>query len=233
VAIETVDNDTRVTIEYLRAQAPDGVVRWASDHITATTPWTTGWIDVSVARGGPVGMGWVWTIVGHDDLGEAAPGQLWYFAWPYDLDVHAILDPAEGWYVDELPARAGRELPRALVSEYEEHAQRVGGSYVIRRGWSARAISEALSVWATRHAERGDLLFQWDREAGPSAALATVMERAAGSAPMWDLGDGLTVVDGAMEDLLTLPPDDAAEIMAVLRDAARARRRGTPPGEPR
>jgi hypothetical protein len=87
------------------------------------------------------------------------------------------------------------------------------------QAWSERTVCEALSTWAGRHAGRADLRFEWDRETGPSAALAEAMARAAASDPVWDLGDGLQVVDGLMDELLALHPDEAAELTHVLREA--------------
>jgi len=186
-----MDRDSRLTIDYLRGQPEGGVVRWASDHLTAERPWAPGWIDVRIPDCGPPDMAWVWTILRPDDPDRAMPGQLWQFPWPQDL-----------------PGR-----------------------------WSPRAVCEALSDWAARHAGRADLGFEWDSAAGPSAILELVGERAAADGPVWDLGGGLRVVDGVMDDLLELfaeAPDEAARVMRALRAAgASERRRGSPPEGPR
>jgi hypothetical protein len=215
-----MDHDSRVTIEYLCSQPPDAIVRWASDHVSAEKPWGVGWVDLRIADGGPPDMGWVWTIVRADDPDDPKPGQLWCFEWPEDLDLHCVFDPSEGWYVRELPVPAGEPLPPLLVAAYEENARRVGGTYAVRKAWSAHAVSEALASWAARHAGRADLHFEWDRGAGPSEVLAEMTERAAAGGPVWDLGDGLRVVDGLMDDLLALHPDEAAELTPILREAA-------------
>lgn len=233
-----MDHDSRVTIEYLRSQPPNSVVGWASDHVRAKTPWATAWIDIRIPEGGPPNMGWVWTIVRADDPDDPKPGELWCFEWHQDLDLHCVFDRSEGWYVRELPVPTGEPLHPLLAAAYEEHARRVGGTYVVRQAWSARTVSNALSSWAVRHAGRADLRFEWDRGAGPSRVLAEVMKRASGDGPIWDLGDGLEVVDGLMDDLLALHPHEAAELTPVLREAgsrlAEFRRRlsGTPSQEP-
>lgn len=231
-----VDDDSRATIDYLRSLPPNALVRWTSDHVRPGAPWTTGWIDVRVARGALSGMGWVWTIVRADDPDDPKPGELWCFVWPPDLDIHCVLDPAAGWWVRELPFPAGEPLPSLLAAAYEENARRVGGRYDVRQGWSAGTVCDALSDWAARHAGRRDLRFEWDRDAGPSAVLARVTERAAAPGEVWDLGDGLTVVDGLMDDLLALHPDEAAELTPVLRETgkllAETRRRVGPSGAP-
>jgi hypothetical protein len=186
-----MDHDSRETIAYLRSQPRGGTVRWASDHLTAERPWATGWIDIRIPNGGPPDMGWVWTILCIDDPDQPEPGQLWQFPWPHDLEIRSVFGPVEGRYESE---------PRG--------------------GWSARTVGDALSFWAARHAGRDDLRFAWAPEAGPSRMLELVEERAAADGPTWDLGDGLEVVDGVMDDLLALDPEEAAAITRILREAA-------------
>src|SRR6266511_3667879 len=98
-----MDDDSCLTIEYLRSQPPNATVRWTSDHLSAEAPWATGWIDLCVAGGGLSDMGWVWTIVREDDEDDPKPGQLWCFVWPSDLELHCIFDPSQDWCVNELP----------------------------------------------------------------------------------------------------------------------------------
>jgi hypothetical protein len=96
----------------------------------------------------------------------------------------------------------------------------------VRGGWSVRTVCDALSDWARRHARRDDLRFEWAREAGPSAMLELVKERAAAPGPTWDLGEGLEVVDGVMDDLLALDPEEAARMTGILREAGKRFRGG-------
>ena len=183
-----MDEDSRLTIEHLRAQPRGGVVRWASDHVSTEQPWATGWIDIRIADGGPAGMGWVWTILSPDDPDQGEPEQLWQFPWPHDLAIHSAVESGRHTYV--------------------------------RGGWSTQAVAEALSWWAARHAGRGDLRFEWDGGAGDSETLILVKERAEAGGPTWDLGEGLKVADGVMDDLLALDLEEAGRITAILREAA-------------
>jgi hypothetical protein len=205
-----MDHDSRATIAYLRRLSQDAVVQWAADHLTRERPWATGWLDVRIPNSGPPGMGWVWTILDTEDPDQGDPGQLWQFSWPHDLEVHSLFDPAEDWYVNELPVPVGTHLPPSVVASYD---RRVHG------GWSARAVCEALSAWAARHARRPDLRFEWAADAAPSRSLEVAMERAAAGGPTWDLGEGLVVADGVMDDLLALDPNEAARLTAILREA--------------
>jgi hypothetical protein len=203
-----VDEDSRMTIEYLRARPRGAVIRWASDHVTAEQPWSTHWIDVRIPEGSPPDMSWVWTILDPGDAHRSPPEQLWQFPWPHDLDVHSVFDPVEGGYVNELVVAAGEVLPLDVVVSYEHLAQRVelryrqhfdamveakpvplaiyedlirdtGSAYHVRGGWSVGAVCGALSDWADRHAGRRDLRFEWNPDAGDSPALQRVKERLA------------------------------------------------------
>jgi hypothetical protein len=256
-----MDDDSRETIEYLRAQPRGGTIRWASDHLTAERPWATSWIDVRIPDGGPGDMNWVWTILDPKDADEPLPGQLWQFAWPHDLEIHSVFDPERGWYVNELPVPAGESLPESVVAGYkglairvetayrntgcatgkpvpaaiyEDLIARTGSAYSVRGGWSVRTVCDALSDWTARHAGRDDLRFGWDAEAGDSPCLELAKARAAAGDLSWDLGDGLKVVDGLMDELLELmatDPEEAARVTRVLRESVEPLL-DTPPDQP-
>lgn len=117
---------------------------------------------------------------------------LWEFGWPQDLDVHSVWDPLAGWYAKELVVPTGESVHEDVVAKFERLARRVeqeyrrrsrssampvprlmyeglvretGSAYTIRGGWSVDAICDALSDWASRHAGRRDLRFEWNRDA--------------------------------------------------------------------
>jgi hypothetical protein len=203
-----MDEDSRETIEYLRAQPRGAVVRWAADHVTAERPWSTHWIDVRIPEGGPPEMSWVWTILDPKDAHRSPPEQLWQFPWSHDLEIHSVFDLVEGGYVNELVVAVGEALPQNVVASHERLAQRVemayrenvdalveakpvtaaiyevliretGSAYHVRGGWSVRAVCDALCDWADRHAGRRDLRFEWNPDAGDSPALQRAKERLA------------------------------------------------------
>ena len=213
-----LDRDSRVTIDHLRAQPQGAVLRWASDQVSSERPWATAWVDVRMPGDGPPDMAWVWTILDPEDPEQGGPEQRWQFPAPFDLEIHAVIDPQEG-YVKELPLPVNATPPPALVEAYDEQAHRVNGANHVRGGWSAAAITDALAAWTALHAGREDIRFEWDREAGPSAVLAEVVERIEGDSPTWDLGDGLHVHDGVLDDLLALHPKEAAKVTRMLREA--------------
>lgn len=214
-----MDEDSRVTIEYLRGLPERAVVHWSSHHVSSDQPWTTHWLDIRISDEEAPPTNWVWTIIGHDDADGTGPEQLWQFVWPYDLDVHQVWDPVDG-PVNVWPAQRGKPPPACIAAAYEPLAERVGGWYEVRGGWTVGAVGEALSRWAATHAERQDLRFVWDPESEPYPAIQQAMERAresAEGAPAWDLGGGLTVVDGYMDELLAMDPDERREVMEALR----------------
>jgi len=98
----------------------------------------------------------------------------------------------------------------------------VGGSYGVRGGWTVGTIGEALSHWTATHAGRRDLSFEWDPEAEPDPIVQRVIERARAmddGAPVHDLGDGLVVADGLMDELLAMDPDEREALIGRLREA--------------
>jgi hypothetical protein len=226
-----MDDQSGILIEYLRGLPHAAVVHWASDHVPERLGWTTKWIDVRITDPGSPPFNWAWTIIGHDDPDGTGPEQLWQFVWPYDLDVHLVQDPVD-WEVNVWPAARGEPPPRCIAAAYRTLPQRVGGRYVVHGGWTAGAVDDALTHWAGTHAGRPDLTATWARTAGPSAILSAVAERARDAGPMWDLGEGLEVADGALDDLLALDPEEAAEITIRLRRARERflRLRGGDPG---
>lgn len=224
--MSTLDHDTRVTIDWLRALPAGAVVRWATHHLTKREPYSCGWVDVRIPDGGPPGMGFVWTIIGPDDE-DTPPPVHWEFIWPYDVDVHGVLDPGDGWYVNVWVTTPGAAVPPEVAEMYKTYPKRVDGAYHVRQGWSAEAVNAALTWWATTHAGRSDLRFERDVDAPPPEIIRVVEERArdiAEGGAVWDLGDGVHVADGVMDDLLAAEPDEAAEIMEHLRAVQRALR---------
>lgn len=168
-------------------------------------------------------MDWVWTIIAEDDPDGTGPEQLWQFVVAHDLDVHRVRDSAGGtarlWL-----ARRGEPPPESIAATYGELAERAGGRYEVRGGWTVGAIARALSDWASTHAGRADLRFEWDPEGDPPPAVREAMERARAldeGAPVRDLGGGVTAADGVMDDLLALDPDERARVLEAMREAHR------------
>jgi hypothetical protein len=213
--VGVMDEDSRVTIDYLRELPEGATVHWSSHHVSASRPWTAGWIDIRIEDEGAPDFSWVWTILGEDDTDGTGPDQLWQFAWPYDLDVHEVWHPDEG-LVDEW------RTPRRVSASRDRRQQAIPGARdLVLGGWSVETIGKALSAWSTRHAGRPDLRFEWDPESEPHPAVAVAAERAratAEGAPVWDLGEGLTVADGFMDELLAMDPAEHDEVMRVLRE---------------
>jgi hypothetical protein len=189
------------------------VVHWSSHHVSAKHPWTAGWIDIRIEDEGAPDFNWAWTIIGEDDPEGTGPDQLWQFVWPFDVDVHEVWGP-------ERPERRWA-TPRGAPNPDVPEALGPGKTYRVRAGWSVETVGAALADWATKQAGRRDLRFEWDPEGEPHPGVAAAAERAratAEGAPVWDLGDGLTVVDGFMDELLVMDPDERDEVMKALRE---------------
>ncbi|MBI4261402.1 MAG: hypothetical protein HY658_12645 [Actinobacteria bacterium] len=217
-----MDDDSRVTIEYLRGLPPGAVVHWSTHHFSRREPWTTHWVDVRIEEEGSPPMNWVWTILAPDDPDGAYPGQLWQFVWPYDLDVHCMWEAGER--INVFVAARGEPLPECIAAGYEHLPENFDCSYEVRGGWSVATAGDALSHWAATHGGRPDLRFEWEPDAEPSPVIREVMERAREldeGGPSWDLGDGIRVADGFLDELLAMDPDERAEVMEAIREAHR------------
>jgi hypothetical protein len=219
-----MDDASRRIIEYLRALPENSIVDWSSHHVSRGRPWTTHWIDIRIADEGALPtMNWVWTIIGEDDEDGTGPDQLWQFVWPYDLDVHQVWD-ATGEPFNVWIAARGEPPPKCIAAAYKHLPEHFECSYEVRGGWSVETVAEALSSWADTHAGRPDLRFAWDPEGEPYPEVRQAMERARQleeGAPSWDLGDGLVVADGVVEDLLALEPEERQRVLEAMREARR------------
>ena len=215
-----MDQDSRILIDYLQGLLRRAVVHWSSHHVSADEPWTTDWVDIRISDRGAPPFNWAWTIIAEDDPQSTSRGQLWQFAWPYDVTVHRVLDPVMRPSHISTTAR-GVPLPESRVHEYRVLARASGGSYDVRGGWTVETIGQALSHWAATHAARRDLRFEWESEGEPYPALKQAMERLRATdegAPVWALGDGLAVVDGFHDELLAMDPDEREALLGWLRE---------------
>jgi len=135
---------------------------------------------------------------------------------PYDLDVHQV------WSEGDRPEIEGT-VPRGAPTPGDVQAALAPGKrHLVVGGWSVEAVGMALTDWATRHAGRPDLRLEWDPEGEPYPAVARAAERAKEieeGGPVWDLGDGLVVADGLMDELLAMDQDEREELLKAFRGA--------------
>ena len=218
-----MDEDSRIAIDYLRGLPHEAVVRWSTHHLSAQEPWASRWVDVRI-EDEDLRLSWVWTIIGDDDPDGTGPEQLWQFVWPYDLDVHEVWDPVRppkvfGDLVGTWAVARGEAVPAAVAVALAEGPER---RHLVLGGWSAETIEEAISRWTATHAHRPDLRFAWHPEGEPPAAVSEAAERAReieAGGPTWDLGDGLVVADGLMDELLTMDPEDRDALIEIFRES--------------
>ena len=220
-----MDEDSRGIVEYLRGLPQGAVVRWSTHHLSPDRPWTSRWVDVRI-DGTPLKMSWMWTILGEDDKDGPSPDQLWDFVWPYDLEVHEVWNPVKrpkvfGEMVGTWAVPRGDPAPPEVAAALREAPEGAERGHVVLGGWSLRALTDAITRWTAVHAGRSDLRFEWDPDAEPPPAVARAAERAREideGGPTWDLGEGLVVADGMMDDLLAMDPDERDELIQAFRE---------------
>lgn len=184
--MEETDGFDAAVISYLQSLPRSAVIDWYSDHVSTEEPWSTAWVDVlSTQVQDAVPCNWVWTI-SLDPEGTAA----WEFAWPGDMVVYRAWDPDWSWRNDDPdyhwdgPERAAVAVPigeapsprqiKTLNDALAESSPECGiwGG----EGWSVAAINRALEFWVAWHADRPDITFRWDPEAGPSPFLEAAVD---------------------------------------------------------
>jgi hypothetical protein len=100
-----------------------------------------------------------------------------------------------------------------------------GRTWLAHRVWTPTAISSGLTRWAADVAGRDDLQFSWDPQLPVSPVVQAAVDRMeqfrAGQLSTIQIAEGVVAVEPAFDWLLSLPPDDAAQITSTLRSAAR------------
>jgi len=108
---------------------------------------------------------------------------------------------------DEVP---GDELTIVLDRDHDEG-----------KGWSPLQVSRGIEQWVRSHSRRTDIQFQWDPEI-PSKMIAVVeeAERESTTEPDIQIGEGIYASAQAMDALLQIPIDHAAEVTRVMQEVA-------------
>lgn len=178
----------------------------------------TGSIDVfapAVADG--LRMNWVWDVCGPstDADGDDPLG----IVLTHDRTVVAVWDhDSDDWLYREAVPLDAVDVETLLAAAHAA-AARFGRRVSEAGGWTAEAVSSALTGWALEHAGRDDLVFRYD-EAVSSLMVAHAVEQRelmrAGES--YDVGGGIEVSPAVM-DFLAGDPDRAAGLMRDVRDA--------------
>jgi hypothetical protein len=89
------------------------------------------------------------------------------------------------------------------------------------QGWSPDQISRGIEQWLRSRSRRTDIQFQWDPEI-PSKMISVVeeAERQSTAEPDIQIGEGLYASAQAMDALLQMPIDNAAEVTRVMQAVA-------------
>lgn len=205
------DNDFIEQVRaWLAAQPRGATVRWNHDLARPAEDVHTGWVDVNAPElCETCSLNWLLTIRGPDpDEGPADGYET--LEVPHDVAVRGQWDHESHWWVDGTVEVLDHPEPEDLT-----------GGVRTRPAWSTAALNAALTDWAERVAGRGDLV--WALDPGIVSPLVEVaMERIdsikAGTEETYDAGGGVRITSSAMDELLAMGPDDAAQLMARLRD---------------
>ena len=89
------------------------------------------------------------------------------------------------------------------------------------QGWSPDQISRGIEQWVRSRSCRTDIQFQWHPEI-PSQMIAAVeeAERRSTTEPDIQIGEGLYTAAQAMDALLQIPVEHAAEVTRVMQEIA-------------
>lgn len=216
-----MDEESRQIIAWLKNQKLSTVIEWGDDCFSEEKPWAYSWVDVMIPNAEELRMHWVWTIVAPDDPDVAEnPEAIWQIALPHDLDIHFVYDHESHDYLNEIAVPCGF----ALTPKQEEVLQKISAesSHCERAmcgGWTPDAVNNALMRWATKYANRPDLIFrrQPDFQSEFAKEARAVLNRIeAGEEKTYDIGDGIVASEGVM-DFLLADPDRAAHIMKEFK----------------
>lgn len=160
-----MDDSTTALINHLQGLPADATVYWESSELTTVQPWSIGWVDVSLSDT-DLPDAWDFTIVATFEEDDD-PECLWNFVVTPDLDVWGFTSNMQTWENEQA-------VPRGTAPNTEGQGDRelvrIGG------GWSAEAITSGLSAWASQHAGRDDLRWEWNAAASDAALDRLVAE---------------------------------------------------------
>ena len=128
-----------------------------------------------------------------------------------DIEVPELLEKLEVmwlWTIVDPQDQDQDELTIALEKDSDQ-------------GWSPDQISRGIEQWVRSRSRRKDIQFQWDPEM-PSKMIAVVeeAERQSAAEPDIQIGEGLYASARAMDTLLQIPVDQAAEVTRGMQAAS-------------
>lgn len=204
------------------------------------------WVDIYVVEPDFLpAWAWVWTIVDATDHREDrgavwVPGRrpeptAWHIGLVPDRTVAMVCqrEPGGWTWLDAgmtvmprgaKPSDAGwlrlkqvqRDYPRSRITTED--------------AWTTELICAALTSWAAAFADRGDLRFVEDpSDAALDAAAARLgLPASFDDEELYAIGDGVKATSSALDGLLSIRPEEAAEATQLLQELAR-QNRGTAP----
>lgn len=198
-------------VTWLQTLPHGAVVEWTNHSGSPVPDVHPGWVDVVVpAACDALEVNWLFTVVAPDD--ECADVNvvvepdltLWYVFGPGDLDEFVVVVAAG---TEPKPDQMARLEAAAAADELR--------SVVASHAWSSGSLTAALADWVSEHAGRSDLRFEYrDIETPLQQQL-----RAALDDERFDFARGIQIGESALESILALGPDDAAELSGAIVEA--------------
>lgn len=199
--------DVTRTAAWLRSLPPDTVITWGQDHELIDGHVIPGWVDVDVIDPpSPLKFNWYWTVQSPDDTDE--PDDM-TIVLEHDADIWGTWDPTKAWWSERHVYPHDTPPPSAP-------------DLLHQGGWTIQAVNDTLTSWAEEHTGRNDLRFNHT-----PGTLSKITRRALavkeaidnGDIEVYDLGDGVKAAAPALDTLLAMNPDEAADVTRNLKAA--------------
>jgi len=209
------DEDLALLTDWFEEHVPHGAtLRWGDNHVnTGPEHVLTGWVDVQIpAIENDLHWSWVWTVVGPED--EEADLSGLQIACDYDTSLWRAWDPDAHWWDDEfyVLTTPGAELPDGMRSLFDV----VPGETL---GWTADAVSAALSRWCAETLSRPDITFVFDDTISSAdiEVVVQIMESIKnGEETTYEMAPGIRASTAVMDFLLGLDVDEAADVSHAI-----------------
>lgn len=194
---------------WFRQLPPNTIVEWTGDGGSVVPGVYNAWVDVVILDAcEALEVSWLMTFVAPGDEHAASdlvvePDlSMWFVFGPGDVDQFVVVVGA-----DEYPSR--EQLAPLEVAVAEDDTRRI----IASAAWSVPVLTGALARWVAAHVGRTDLTLEHvaDVETPTMSRLAAALE-----GEHYDFAPGIEISDMALDALLALDRDEAAQLSASM-----------------